>query len=87
MTGYRRLEKNGDRFMEHLAWYGFIFNDPELRNGQIRDAERSRRTGLTTNSTQVLRRWFADALHGLASRVDPAPRTLDFRPAPSSTLQ
>ena len=73
--------------MEHLAWYGFIFNDPELRNGQIRDAERSRRTGLTTNSTQVLRRWFALALHGLAFRVDPASRTVDLRPAPVSGIE
>jgi hypothetical protein len=66
--------------------YAFILSDPELRQGLIRDAERSRRRGLTANSSHVLRRWFVDALHGLASRVDPAPRTLEFRPAPSSTL-
>jgi hypothetical protein len=67
--------------------YAVILNDPELRQGLIRDAERSRRTGLTTNSTRMLRRWFALALHGLAFRVDPASRTLDLRSAPVSGIE
>lgn len=74
--------------MEHLgATYGVILNDPELRQALIHDADRSRRSSLATQGSHRLRQLFALALHGLASRVDPAPRTLDFRPAPSSTLQ
>ena len=72
--------------MEHIgAQYGVILNDPQLRQSLIRDADRSRRSGLAANSSQVLRRWFADTLHGLASRVDPAARPLDLRPASAST--
>jgi hypothetical protein len=67
--------------------YAFILSDPKLRQGLIRDAERSRRRGLTANSTRVLRRWFALALHGLAFRVDPAPRPLDLPPAPASRIE
>ena len=73
--------------MEHLgAAYGVILNDPDLQEALIHDAERSRRSSLTTEGSHKLRQLFALALHGLASRVDPAPRTLDFRPAPSSTV-
>ncbi len=74
--------------MEHLgACYGVILNDPQLRQGVMRDADRSRRSTLVAHSSHVLRRRFADALHGLASRVDPGPRTLDLRPARASTVQ
>jgi hypothetical protein len=67
--------------------YAVILNNPELRKGLIRDTERSHRTSPTANSTRVLRRWFALALHGLAFRVDPALRTLDLRLAPTSRIE
>jgi hypothetical protein len=74
--------------MEHIgSEYIVMFNDPQLRQGLIREANRSRRSGLATNSTHALRQWFANALHGLAARVDPTSRTADLRPAPASTIQ
>jgi hypothetical protein len=74
--------------MEQLgATYGVILNDPELRQALIHDTVRSRRSSLTTEGSRRLRQLFALALLELASRVDPAPRTLEFRPAPAGTLQ
>ena len=62
--------------------YAIILNDPELRRGLIRDADRSDRSGQAANS-EVLRRWFAHALHGLATHIDPASQTVDLTPAPA----
>jgi hypothetical protein len=62
-----------------------MLNDPQIRHGMIRDAERSPRSGQGAKGSHVLRRWFAQTLHGLASRVDPASHTLDLQPAPTST--
>jgi len=74
--------------MDHLgSEYAVIINDPHLRQGIIRDAGRSRRSGLGANSSQMLRRWLADALHELASCVDPAARTVDLRPAQAPSSQ
>jgi hypothetical protein len=68
--------------MEHIgSEFIVVLNDPQLRQGLIRDAERSRRSGQGANGSHVLRRWFAQTLHGLASRVDPASRTLDLQSA------
>ena len=56
--------------MEHIgSEYIVMFNDPQLRQGLIREANRSRRSGLATNSTHALRQWFANALHGLAAHA------------------
>jgi hypothetical protein len=63
--------------MEHFgSEYTVILNDPQLREGLIRDAHRSRRSGRRANRSHVLRVWFAHVLHGLASRVDPAAGSL-----------
>jgi hypothetical protein len=65
--------------------YFVILSDPQLRQGMLRDAERSRRAGQGAQAGHVLRRWLAQTLHRLASRVDPASHTLDLQPAPTST--
>ncbi len=65
--------------MEHVgSEYIVMLNNRQLREGLIRDANRSRLTGLATNSSHALRRWFAHTLHELASRVDPAAQTVDL---------
>jgi hypothetical protein len=61
--------------------YIVLFNDPQLLRGLIRDADRPRRSDLAGEGTYPFRRWFALALHGLASWVDPASRTMELRSA------
>jgi hypothetical protein len=56
------------------AAYGIILNDPQLREGLIRDSERFRPPRPKRGRTFRIRRWLAFALHGLASRIDPAVR-------------
>ncbi len=58
--------------MEQLNPYAVILDDPHLRNGLIREAERSRRARHGSSSLLRLRVWFAHALRGLAARVEPA---------------
>jgi hypothetical protein len=73
--------------MEHVgSEYVVILNDSQLRKGLIRDAARSRRSRVVAHGSHELRRMLAQALHWLASRVDPASRTVDPRPAPASTV-
>jgi hypothetical protein len=48
--------------------YIVILNDRPLRESLVRNSASAPRTG----GSHVFRRWFAQALHGLASRVDPA---------------
>jgi hypothetical protein len=82
----RRL-KQKDKQMEHIgSEYIVILNDRHLRQGLIRDTNRSPRSGFATNSTDDFRRSLAHALHGLAARVDPTSCTLDLRAAPGSTV-
>ena len=73
--------------MEHVgSEYIVILNDPELREGLVRDANRSRRLGHGAIGSHPFRRWFAPALHGLAYSVDP-PSRATLRPAPANTGQ
>ena len=70
--------------MEHVgSEYLIILNDPQLREGLIHDAERSHRFEQNASSRQVLWRWLACVLTGLAARVEPTSATLDPRPAPA----
>ncbi len=72
--------------MEHIgSEFIVILNDPQIRQGMLRDAERSPRSGQGVKGSHMLRRWFAQMLHGLAFRVHPACHTLDLQPAPTST--
>ena len=74
--------------MEHLgAAYGVILNDPQLREGLIRDAERSRRSGGGADRGHALRGWFAHVLHRLAARIDPAAGSLESPPAQAQQPQ
>jgi len=67
--------------MEHVGTeYLIILNDPQLRQGLIRDADRSRRSDQTARSQQVLRRWLAHSLNGLALRLEPTSPNPDPRP-------
>jgi hypothetical protein len=63
------------------ATYGVILNDLQLRQSLIRNAERSHRSLLRASGSGLLRRWFVHAFHGLAGR------SLDLRPARTSTVQ
>ena len=63
--------------------YAIILNDPELRRGLIRDADSSGRSGQAANGSEFLRQWFAHALLGLSTRVDPASQTVGLTPAPA----
>jgi len=63
--------------------YAVILNDSELCRGLICDADSSGRSAQAANSSEILQQWFAHALHGLASRVDPASQTVGLTPAPA----
>jgi hypothetical protein len=57
--------------MEQLNPYAVILHDPRLRKGLIAEAERSRRARHGSKPGLALRVWFAQALRGLATRVEP----------------
>jgi hypothetical protein len=61
------------------AAHGIILNDPHLREGLIRDSERARPRRPKQKRNFRIRRWLALALHGLASRIDPAVRAHELR--------
>ncbi len=70
--------------MDHLgAEYGVILSDPELWRGVVRETHPTRRSAQGTGAGLILRRWLAHTLHLLATRIDPAPRISDLRPAPA----
>jgi len=66
--------------------YIVVLNDPQLRQGLIRGADRPRRSGRADRRGSVLRHWFAHVLHALASRVEPTSRTLDLQPSTETAL-
>jgi hypothetical protein len=54
--------------MQELNPYAVILHDPHLRNGLIRDAERSRAARHSSSRRLSARVWLAHALRGLAAR-------------------
>jgi hypothetical protein len=50
--------------------YALIINDPELRRGQIMEAERSARPRAKSRIWRRARIWFARGLHGLAAHIE-----------------
>ena len=68
--------------MEYLATtYAVIFNDRDLRQNPVGEAHLSRRVARATAGSQVQRVWLATTPQVLATRVIPASRILDSRPA------
>ena len=63
------------------AVYAVILNDPGLRQGLVREAQRSRRAAQGTAASQALRVWLSATLHVLAARVDPTSGVLEPRSA------
>jgi hypothetical protein len=62
--------------MEDLGTcYAIIANDPELRRGVIRDAERSRRLRQASSIRRLIRGWLSKTLRGLAAYVEPSALT------------
>jgi hypothetical protein len=73
--------------MEHCgAEYAVILHDPDLRDGLIREAQRSRRSPRIASGNRATRRWLAAALRGVASRIEPVPGVLDPRAAPGGVV-
>ena len=59
--------------MEDFAtYYAIVLNNPELREGLIREAERSRRFGQNSSTSRLVRGWLARTLRGLAAHVEPS---------------
>jgi hypothetical protein len=56
------------------ATHGVIVNDPHLQQSLIRDSQRSHPPRPNRERNFRIRHWLALALHGLASRIDPAVR-------------
>jgi hypothetical protein len=68
--------------MEQLNPYAVILHDPELRRGLIEHAARRHPTRPTPSTSVRLRFGLAQALRGLAARVEPG--ALTWTPEPAS---
>lgn len=62
------------------AAHGMVLNNPDLRDGFIRDSEHFRPPQPKWERNFRFRHWLALALHGLASRVDPTVRAPELLP-------
>jgi hypothetical protein len=70
--------------MDYLgADYIVIFSDPELRRGVIRETHAARGSARATGAGPISRRWLANTLRVLATRIEPAPIISDLRPTPA----
>jgi hypothetical protein len=72
------------QMMDHLGVeYIVILTDPELRRGVTRETHPARRSARATGAGLMLRRWLADTLRVLATRIEPAPIISDLTPTPA----
>ena len=67
------------------AW-GIILSNPELREGILREAARSRRSDRALNSGPTLRRWLGVVVRALSSRPKPTAQQ-DPRPVPVAGVE
>lgn len=66
------------------AW-AIILSNPELRDGQIREAARSRRRDRAASGRSTLRHWLDLVVRALASRPK-RPMYQDSKPVPVTVL-
>jgi hypothetical protein len=67
------------------AW-AVIISNPELRQGLIREAARSRRSDRAASSRRYFRQWLILVARGLVSRLKPTTE-LDPRPVTLAGLE